>query len=81
MPECENQPEDHKLPGPPQDVLLVGHEPDLGQLASLLLTGGDALGMQFKKGGVARLSMETLRAGRCATLEWLLTSRQLEMMT
>jgi phosphohistidine phosphatase len=69
------------LPGPLQDVLLVGHEPDLGQLASLLLTGGDALDIRFKKGGVARLSVDTLRAGRCATLEWLLTSRQLEMMT
>ena len=70
-----------ELPGPPENVLLVGHEPDLGQLASLLLSGGDALSIPFKKGGVARLTVERLRAGRCAALEWLLTSRQMEMMT
>ena len=68
------------LPGSPQEVLLVGHEPDLGQLASLLLTGGDALSVNFKKGGIARLAVGNLQAGRCATLEWLLTSRQLERM-
>jgi phosphohistidine phosphatase len=48
------------LPEPPQDVLLVGHEPDLGQLAALLLTGGEALDIRFKKGGVARLSLRDL---------------------
>ena len=69
------------LPGPPQDVLLVGHEPDLGHLTSLLLTGTDAMTIIFKKGGIASLTVESLRAGRCATLEWLLTSRQLELMT
>ena len=68
------------LPGQPQEVLLVGHEPDLGQLASLLLTGGDTLTVNFKKGGVARLAVGNPLAGRCATLEWLLTPRQLEML-
>jgi phosphohistidine phosphatase len=69
------------LSGSPQDLLLVGHEPDLGQLASLLLTGGEELQVAFKKGGLAKLAVEKLRAGRCATLEWLLTPRQLELMT
>lgn len=68
------------LPAPAEDVLLVGHEPDLSELASLLLTGGDGVAVVFKKGGVAKLSVAHLRPGRCATLEWLLTSRQLEMM-
>jgi phosphohistidine phosphatase len=68
------------LPDSPQEILLVGHEPDLGQLAWSFLTGGDEVAIVFKKGGVAKLAIESLRAGRCATLEWLLTSRQLEMM-
>ena len=67
--------------GPPEDILLVGHEPDLSLLASLLLTGGDGPTVVFKKGGIAKLVSEKLRAGRCATIEWLMTSRQLEMMT
>lgn len=51
------------------------------QLAALLLTGGVQGTVIFKKGGIARLVVESLRAGRCAALEWLLTSRQLELMT
>jgi phosphohistidine phosphatase len=65
----------------PKDVLLVGHEPDLGQLASFLLTGEpNLLPIVFKKGGVAKLNTKRLRAGRCASLEWLLSARQLERM-
>ena len=69
-----------RLSGSPEDILLVGHEPDLGQLAASLLTGGDKVSLVFKKGGVAKLAVDSLRVGRCATLEWLLTSRQLELM-
>lgn len=65
----------------PQEILLVGHEPDLGQLAGCFLAGGDGVAIVFKKGGVAKLAIESLRAGRCATLEWLLTSRQLELIS
>ena len=61
----------------PQRVLLVGHEPDLSVLASQLLTGGDGLAITFKKGGLCRLSADQLRAGRCASLDWLLTPSQL----
>ena len=71
----------HRLPDSQQQILLVGHEPDLGQLASILLTGGDGLAVIFKKGAIANLDVGKLTAGRCATLEWLLTSRQLELMT
>lgn len=69
------------LSGPPQEILLVGHEPDLGQLTSLLLTGGGGVTVVFKKGGIAKMAIESLCASRCATLEWLMTSRHLEAMT
>lgn len=64
----------------PQSVLLVGHEPDLSALASRLLTGGGGLAMTFKKGGLCRLSAERLRAGRCASLDWLVTPAQMGAM-
>lgn len=56
-------------------VLLVGHEPHLSGLISLLCTGGGSLALTLKKGGLARLEVETLKAERCASLEWLLTPR------
>jgi phosphohistidine phosphatase len=58
-------------------VVLVGHEPALSSLASTLLTGGDAMRMEMKKGGLCKLRIDRLRYGRCATLQWLLTPRQL----
>ena len=58
-----------------KSVLLVGHEPFLSGLISLLCTGGPALALEMKKGGLCRLELEMVRAGRCATLEWLLTPR------
>ena len=64
----------------PQSALLVGHEPDLSALASRLLTGGDGLAITFKKGGLCRLSSERLRAGRCASFDWLVTPAQMESM-
>jgi phosphohistidine phosphatase len=62
----------------PARVLLVGHEPDMSQLISLLTTGDRKLQLDLKKGGMAKLEAETLRGGKCATLAWLLTPKQLK---
>ena len=64
----------------PENVLLVGHEPYLSRLISLLTTGGMDLAMDFKKGGLCKLEIEKLSHGRCATLVWLLTPRQMKLM-
>lgn len=56
-------------------VLIVGHEPSLSRLISLLLTGGSNLPITLKKGGVCRLEINELKPGPCATLEWLLSPR------
>lgn len=55
-------------------IALVGHEPDLGELASRLLAGeGAARLLSMKKGGILRLRVDAaLRAGS-AELVWLLT--------
>ena len=60
-----------------EDVLLVGHEPYLSRLVSLLISGDAHAGIVLKKGGLCRLSAEALKAGRCAQLEWLVTPSQL----
>jgi len=67
-------------PVPQSGVLLVGHEPCLSQLIALLVAGNTNAAMDLKKGGLCRLETETLRPGRCATLLWLLTPRQMELM-
>src|SRR5919197_217772 len=51
----------------PQRVLLVGHEPDLSRLISLLVTGGTDASIELKKGGLCKLASDHLTFGRCAT--------------
>lgn len=58
-------------------VLLVGHEPYLSSLASLLLSGHTDISLTLKKGGLCGLTLDKLQYGHCATLEWLLTPAQL----
>jgi phosphohistidine phosphatase len=65
---------------PPANVLLVGHEPDLSELISRFVAGGPGGGFALKKGGLAKLEIEKLRAGKCATLAWLLTPAQMKLM-
>lgn len=54
-------------------LAIVGHEPYLSSLISLLVSGGAPLDLVIKKGGVCRLSADELRHTRRASLEWLLT--------
>jgi phosphohistidine phosphatase len=64
----------------PEDVLLVGHEPCLSDLISYLISGDTHVSVLMKKGGLCKLSIESLQYGRCAVLEWLLTPRQMGLM-
>lgn len=64
----------------PQNVLLVGHEPGLSELAALLLSGETNLSITMKKAGLCSLTAESLRPGRCASLEWLLTPKQMVLI-
>jgi phosphohistidine phosphatase len=61
-------------------VLLVGHEPDLSRLISVLLTGGTDSSIEMKKGSLCKLTSEKLSFGRSATLNWLLTPKQLRSL-
>jgi phosphohistidine phosphatase len=57
------------------NIAVVGHEPGLSTLVSVLISGNPALDITMKKGGVCCLSIESLRFDQCAVLEWLLTPR------
>lgn len=70
----------NELDPKPDNVLLVGHEPFLSGLISTLTSGEPRVGIDFKKGGLCKLEVETLRHDRCATLAWLLTPRQMGLM-
>jgi phosphohistidine phosphatase len=55
-------------------VAMVGHEPNLSELASLLLAGHDqVVQIQMKKGGAAGLRIDGRPRPASATLLWLLT--------
>ncbi len=65
----------------PGNVLLVGHEPYLSELVALLISGDTAVSVVMKKGGLCKLSSDALAASRCAVLEWLLTPKQMRLMS
>jgi phosphohistidine phosphatase len=69
----------HRKPAP-EEVLLVGHEPYLSETIALLVSGETGFGVVMKKGGLCKVSAESLRASRCGRLEWLLTPKQMALM-
>jgi phosphohistidine phosphatase len=59
------------------NLAVVGHEPHLSSLISFLLMKNMDMSINFKKGGVCLVSLELSPRGGEATLEWLMTPRQL----
>lgn len=57
-------------------VLVVGHEPILSELISILLSGSSKLSIAMKKGAVCKLTCVRPEPGGCR-LDWLVTSKQL----
>jgi len=59
-------------------LALVGHEPDLGELAAKLL---GARGMvEFKKGGVCLIDVDGATPGGPGTLRWMLPPKALRAL-
>lgn len=58
-------------------IALVGHEPDLGELAGWLI--GSRRAIPMKKGGVCRVDLDSL-SGRHGTLVWLVPPRVLRKL-
>lgn len=65
----------------PENLLLVGHEPYLSELLSMLISGHPDAQIDLKKNGLAKLEVTgRLKYGRCASLSWLLAPRQLALL-
>ncbi|MFL5797951.1 MAG: SixA phosphatase family protein [Actinomycetota bacterium] len=63
-------------------IALVGHEPNLSEVASYLLTGTGRRGvdLEMKKGGVACLGVDGTPGPGTAWLRWLATPRMLRSL-
>jgi phosphohistidine phosphatase len=59
-------------------IALVGHEPELGELAAYLIGAGRAL--PFKKGGVCRIDVGSLTSRRAAALVWFVAPSMLRRL-
>jgi phosphohistidine phosphatase len=59
-------------------VMVVGHEPDLGLLASRLVAGdGEAVDMPLRKAGLARIEIDAMPPERRGLLRWFLAPSHL----
>jgi phosphohistidine phosphatase len=56
-----------------ESVMLVGHQPSLGEIAGEIAWGAAAHYVELKKGGACALEIEEFRAKPRGTLLWLLT--------
>jgi phosphohistidine phosphatase SixA len=59
-------------------IALVGHEPELGELAAHLIGAGRALA--FKKGGICRIDLGALSAKKTGSLVWFITPKALRKL-
>ena len=65
----------------PESVMVVGHEPTLSRLASLMLTGSsESVGIKLKQGGVIALEFPDRVERGAAQLRWMMTQRQLRQL-
>jgi phosphohistidine phosphatase len=61
-----------------ESLALVGHEPNLGELAARLI--GARTPLEFKKGGICRIDFETLPPKGVGSLRWFLPPRLLRKL-
>ena len=56
-------------------IALVGHEPNIGELAARLI--GARMPLEFKKGGICRIDFEVFPPKGVGQLRWFVTPRML----
>jgi len=66
--------------GKASTLLLVGHQPDLGALASRLAFGAETPAIAIKPGGMLLLEVEGLSVNPEGRLKWLLLPSQIESL-
>ena len=60
-------------------VALVGHEPNLGELAARLI--GARRPLEFKKGGICRIDFESMPPKGVGHLRWFIGPRMLRKLS
>lgn len=63
-----------------KNILLVGHQPLLGEIASFLLSRGKGIKLRLRKGGLCCLEVDDLGSNASAILHWVLTPKQLRLL-
>ena len=61
-------------------IMVVGHEPHLSSLISLVSSGTLDCAIRLKKGALCKLRIPTLGPGRCGRIEWSLTPKQMSKL-
>lgn len=64
-----------------EGIILIGHEPHMSSLMSVLLSGEANLSIDLKKSGLAKLCIDHLTPGKCACLKWMMTPQQLAYLS
>jgi len=59
-------------------IALVGHEPNLGELAAQLI--GAKAPLEFKKGGICRIDFDVLPPNGAGALRWFVTPKMLRSL-
>ena len=59
------------------DVMVVGHEPYLSSLISVLTTGDPEPVVRLRKGALCKLRLPAPKYGRCGWIEWSMTPKQM----
>ena len=62
-----------------QRILIAGHLPSVAEVASLLLTKGPKVTIEFERGGCCRIDVEDLSI-HAGHLKWYLTPEQLALL-
>lgn len=62
-------------------LLLVGHQPHLGDLIAFLIADGFARSVPLKKGSLACLEIDPTSPRSSCHLQWLITPKQLRLLS
>ncbi|HET7405487.1 MAG TPA: hypothetical protein VFJ63_05160, partial [Candidatus Bathyarchaeia archaeon] len=66
--------------GSTKQVSLVGHEPYLSSMIAEIVAGKTSVNLALKKGGLAKVRVNTFRPTVAGELRWLLTPKLMKKM-